>query len=134
MPHSASETSDFLCEACGHATRKSGVTVTLWFGAELKLVEGVPAQVCPNCHARYYDVAVEGKLDSLVAAGFPDQKVVRVMPTPVFSYSEIVDFARGEMCSPSGARPPAEAAPAAQAIHPRQSDRSSPETLTEVRS
>jgi hypothetical protein len=66
----------------------------------LKLVEGVPAHVCPNCQARYYDVAVEGKLDSLVAAGFPDWKVVRVITAPVFSYSEIVDFARGELRPP----------------------------------
>jgi hypothetical protein len=96
-------------------------------------VEGVPAHVCPNCHARYYDAAVEGKLDSLVAAGFPDQKVVRVMPTPVFSYSEIVDFARGEAGPPPDGRPQAEMAPASQATTPRESDRSSSETSAEVR-
>jgi YgiT-type zinc finger domain-containing protein len=81
------------------------VSVTLWFGAELKLVEGVPADVCPNCHARYYDKAVERKLDSLMAAGFPDWKIARVVAVPVFSYADIVDFERGELRPPSAEQP-----------------------------
>ena len=133
MPHSAARTCEFQCEACGHTTRKSHVPVTLWFGAELKLVEGVPAHVCPNCHARYYDAAVEGKLDSLAAAGFPDWKAVRMIATPVFSYAEIADFARGELRPPSGARPQAETPPAAQTKDPHQSGRPGSETPTEIR-
>lgn len=94
----------------------------MWFGAELKLVEGVPARVCPNCHARYYDAAVEGKLDSLVAAGFPDWKAARVIAVPVFSYSDIADFARGELRAPPNVRPQTETVPASQTINPRELD------------
>jgi len=91
------------------------VSVTLWLGAELKLVEGVPADVCPNCHARHYDEAVERKLDSLTAAGFPDWKIARVVAVPVFSYAEIVDFSRGELRPQSAGESRREAVPAAPA-------------------
>jgi YgiT-type zinc finger domain-containing protein len=75
---------------------KQNVAVTLWFGSQLVVVEGVPAYVCGNCRARRYDADVDRRLNSLVAAGFPDWKVVRSIQAPVFAYGEIADFAIGE--------------------------------------
>jgi YgiT-type zinc finger domain-containing protein len=69
------------------------VSVTLWLGTELKVVEGVPARICERCQARSYDDATERKLASLVASGAPDWKANRVIAVPVFAYSEIADFA-----------------------------------------
>lgn len=71
------------------------VAVTLWFGSQLVVVEGVPAHVCPQCRARSYDEAANRRLNSLMAAGFPDWKVVRTIEAPVFAYGDIADFATG---------------------------------------
>ena len=68
------------------------VAVTLWLGAELKVVEGVPARVCQSCQARHFDAAVEAKLASLMASGAHERGASRQMLVPVFAYSEIKDF------------------------------------------
>jgi YgiT-type zinc finger domain-containing protein len=87
---------NLACTACGQPTHAGDVFVTLWLGAELKIVEGVPARVCSHCQTRHYDEDVEAKLDSLVAAGYPDWKITRQMAVPVFAYGEIVDFGATE--------------------------------------
>ena len=66
--------------------------MTLWLGAELKVVEGVPARVCESCQARHFDDAVEAKLASLMASGAHERGAVRQMLVPVFAYADIKDF------------------------------------------
>lgn len=92
---SDSEVDAVICAACGHTTARERVAVTLWFGSQLVVVEGVPAHVCPQCRARYYGEEANRRLNSLMAAGFPDWKVVRTIEAPVFAYGEIADFAAG---------------------------------------
>ncbi len=108
-PQSSSE---FLCQACHAPTVETDVAVTIWLGAELKVVEGVPAHVCTRCQARYYDSAVDEKLTSLIAAGLPDRKASRVMSVAVFDYGKITEFASGEEkvpLNPAGSSPGAAA-------------------------
>ena len=83
---------DPACEQCGSRTITAEVAVTLWLGAELKVVEGVPARVCESCQARHFDDAVEAKLASLMASGAHERGAVRQMLVPVFAYADIKDF------------------------------------------
>ncbi len=83
---------DPACEHCASRTVAAEVAVTLWLGAELKVVEGVPARVCEGCQARYFDAAVEAKLASLMASGAHERGAVRQMLVPVFAYADIKDF------------------------------------------
>jgi YgiT-type zinc finger domain-containing protein len=92
---SDSEIEAVACAACGHPTSVENVAVTLWFGSQLVVVEGVPAHVCPQCRARHYGEEANRRLNSLMASGFPDWKVVRTIEAPVFAYGDIGDFANG---------------------------------------
>ena len=47
------------CPDCGKPTRYERVFVTMWLGAELNVIDDVPAHVCSDCGQQSYDRAVE---------------------------------------------------------------------------
>lgn len=73
------------CATCGKPTKVEHVNVTLWFGGELNVIEEVPAQVCEDCRAEYFDPETEDRINRLSAAGFPRWQAVREMPVAVFA-------------------------------------------------
>jgi len=73
-----------VCEVCDRPTRFDEVYVTMWLGAELNIIEGVPAHVCADCGLQYYDPDIEDQLRALAVAGFPGHMAVRSMHVPVF--------------------------------------------------
>lgn len=78
-----------LCQSCNRPTRHDIVYVTMWLGAQLNVVEGVPAHVCDDCGVQYYDRETEDKLRALTAAGFPAYLSVNIMPAQVFTLDSI---------------------------------------------
>jgi len=60
------------------------VFVTIWLGAELNVIDDVPAYVCKGCGLQYYDLDIEEKIRSLVTAGFPAHRAERLISVPVF--------------------------------------------------
>ncbi len=79
----------FLCLSCNRPARQDTVYVTMWLGAELNIIEGVPAHVCDDCGAQYYDPDIEEKIRKLAVAGFPGHLAVRTATVPVFSLENV---------------------------------------------
>lgn len=73
------------CGTCGKPTRAERVNVTVWLGGELNVIEEVPAWVCDQCNAEYFDPRTEDRINRLTAAGFPRWQAVREMPAAVFT-------------------------------------------------
>lgn len=60
----------------------------MWLGAELNVIDDVPAHVCDHCEQQSYDPAVENQIRALVAQGFPGHKATRHVSVPVFRLDE----------------------------------------------
>jgi len=79
----------FLCLSCKKPARKDTVYVTMWLGAELNIIEDVPAHVCDDCGVQYYDPDIEEKIRKLAVAGFPGHLAARTVMVPVFSLENV---------------------------------------------
>lgn len=78
-----------LCSSCNRPTRQDIVYTTMWLGAQLNVIENVPAHVCDTCGIQYFEPQIEDKLRALSAAGFPQHLVSNVLPVPVFKLEDI---------------------------------------------
>jgi YgiT-type zinc finger domain-containing protein len=87
----ANRTKIIFCETCGSATQATHVDVTLRSGADLVLIENVPARVCGNCQEQYYDEKTSQKISKLVGNGFPKRYVVREIAVPVYSLEGVLE-------------------------------------------
>ena len=56
----------------------------MWLGAELNVIDDVPAHVCDGCSQQFYEPAVEAEIRALVAQGFPHHKAAHHITVPVF--------------------------------------------------
>lgn len=88
-PKGDSSASQYRCEACGEQTHDKLVDVTMWTADRLVLIENVPAHICDNCQAQYYDEEVGMKIQVLVSRGFPGTQQVREIAVPVFTLEGI---------------------------------------------
>lgn len=79
-----SVTTAMPCSSCGKPTREENVFVTIWLGAELNLIDDVPAHVCDSCGLQFYAPDVEAKIRSLISEGFPTHKASHRISVPVF--------------------------------------------------
>ena len=78
-----------LCQSCNRPTRQDIVYVTMWLGAQLNIIEGVPAHVCDHCGVQYYEPEIEDKLRALNAAGFPQHLQTDTYAVPVFNLDKV---------------------------------------------
>ena len=78
-----------LCQMCNRPTRKDTVYTTMWLGAQLNVIENVPAHVCDSCGIQHFEPDVEDKLRALSVAGFPEHLSSHQMPVPVFKLEDI---------------------------------------------
>lgn len=88
-----------LCLSCNRPTRQDIVYVTMWLGAQLNIVEGVPAHVCDHCGVQYYEPEIEQKLRALNAAGFPQHLQSDTYAVPVFHLDK-VDLSDSALVAP----------------------------------
>lgn len=58
--------------------------VTMWLGAELNVIDDVPAHVCDGCGLQAYEPEIETEIRALVAEGFPSHKASHQISVPVF--------------------------------------------------
>ena len=72
------------CPDCGKPTHYKKTLVTMWLGAELNVIDDVPAHVCDNCGQQSYEPEIEAEIRALVAQGFPGHKAVNHISVPVF--------------------------------------------------
>jgi len=72
------------CPDCGEPTRYKKALVTMWLGAELNVIDDVPAHVCEGCAQQFYEPEVEAEIRSLVAQCFPSRKATHHISVPVF--------------------------------------------------
>jgi YgiT-type zinc finger domain-containing protein len=73
------------CATCGKPTKAERVNVTIWLGGELNVIEEVPAWVCDDCSAEYFDSETQSRINRLTAAGFPRWQAQREIPVAVFT-------------------------------------------------
>lgn len=76
------------CESCGASTHDDLVSICLWHGDRLAIVEKVPARVCDRCFEQYYDQLTIFKLDRLRGEGFRPADAARVVEVPVFTFPQ----------------------------------------------
>lgn len=72
------------CPDCGKRTHYKKVLVTMWLGAELNVIDDVPAHVCDGCGQQFYGREVEAEIRALVAQGFPSRQATHHISVPVF--------------------------------------------------
>lgn len=73
------------CDGCGKALREDDVSMSMWSGDQLVVVEDIPAMICDHCMEQYYDENTQSKLRYLASNGFSERDAVRKMTVPVFS-------------------------------------------------
>ena len=56
----------------------------MWLGAELNVIDDVPAHVCDGCAQQFYEPEIEAEIRALVAEGFPGRKANHHISVPVF--------------------------------------------------
>ena len=72
------------CPDCGKPTQYKKALVTMWLGAELNVIDDVPAHVCDDCGQQFYEPEIEAEIRALVAQGFPSRKASHHISVPVF--------------------------------------------------
>lgn len=72
------------CFLCGGPTEQREVVAQNWWGEELTLVRGVPAQVCTCCGEEYFDAETTTALDRLHQTA---QKPERVREVREYAYA-----------------------------------------------
>jgi YgiT-type zinc finger domain-containing protein len=77
-----------LCPSCGQATQESRMSVTMWSGNRLVLIENVPTRVCDHCQEQLYDELTSSRIMQLAASGFPSSRALREITVPVFSLED----------------------------------------------
>ena len=79
-----SYTESMPCPDCGQPTQYKKSLVTMWLGAELNVIDDVPAHVCGSCGEQFYEPEIEAEIRALVAEGFPGHKASHHISVPVF--------------------------------------------------
>lgn len=80
------ETYPEMCYLCGGGITEQVVTLTLPdTEGRLRIIEGVPAGVCDQCHEKYLTVETSRAIDELLAAA-----PVREEPIPVWEFARAV--------------------------------------------
>lgn len=72
------------CPSCGRTMRFENVTIPMWLGADLNLIEDVPAHVCDACDLQHLDSETEAAIRRVVASGFPEFRARRQISAAVF--------------------------------------------------
>lgn len=72
------------CYLCGGSTERREVTAQNWWGTELTLVTGVPAEVCTQCGEQYFDADIAVALDRLHDSG---QRPERMRSVPEYTFA-----------------------------------------------
>lgn len=81
----AAEAAETKCESCKKELREDNVSMTMWSGDQLVVVEDIPAMICDNCMEQFYDEETQSKLRYLASNGFSKRDAVREITVPVFS-------------------------------------------------
>jgi len=79
------------CSTCGSATRADEVSLSMWSGIGLVVIENIPARICDYCEEQFYDEKTQARILELSGNGFPDRQKVREITVPVYSLLEIQD-------------------------------------------
>lgn len=80
------ETYPVTCDLCGGAVTEQVATLTLPDSqGRIRIIEGVPAGVCDQCHEKYLTVGTSRAIDTLLAAA-----PVREEPIPVWEFAKAV--------------------------------------------
>lgn len=80
------ETYPQACDLCGGSVTERVVTLTLPDReGRIRIIEGVPAGVCDQCHEKYLTVETSRAIDTLLAAA-----PVREEPVPVWEFAKAV--------------------------------------------
>lgn len=66
------------CCMCGGQTESRLVTAQNWWGEELTLITGVPAEVCTRCGEEHFDAATTEALDRLHQSARQPERVRQV--------------------------------------------------------
>lgn len=77
------------CTYCGEATTRDLGRLTLWYGSDLVVVEGVPARVCSGCGETFYEDAVVARMERLVAGGSDRPAPVRTLEAAVYAWEDL---------------------------------------------
>ena len=67
-----------ICEFCQHNTAARRVTKNHWLNGRLYIVENVEAQVCPECHERYYHATTLDAIDAFLSQEHTVQATLQV--------------------------------------------------------
>ncbi len=90
------------CYFCGADTEQRAVTVDERWDSRLVVIEGVPAEVCPQCGEVYYGPEAVRRLDELQRSQDADGRTIEI---PVFTFArkgaaETVDIASSSVLTP----------------------------------
>ena len=77
------------CTTCGAATEPDRGRLTLWYGDDLVVVEGVPARVCTTCSETFYGDDVVARVERLVAGGAERPSPVRTVEAEVYAWEDL---------------------------------------------
>lgn len=72
------------CCMCGGRTEPRYVTAENWWGEELTLVTGTPAEVCQQCGEQHFSAEVTQALDAMHSVECTPKRVRRV---PEYAYA-----------------------------------------------
>jgi YgiT-type zinc finger domain-containing protein len=72
------------CYFCKGKIMEQLSNVDFWWGDELKIIEGVPAQICQQCGEKYFSADVYKKMERLATESEPP---VRRLSVDVIRYS-----------------------------------------------
>lgn len=77
------------CTYCGAPTTADAGRMTLWYGDDLIVVEGVPARVCTGCGETFYADGVVARLERLIAGGSAAPAPARIVEAAVYAWEEL---------------------------------------------
>ena len=77
------------CTYCGSATQSDEGRLTLWYGDDLVVVEGVPARVCTGCGETFYEDDAVARMERLVAGGSNRPAPARTIEVDVYAWDDL---------------------------------------------
>jgi len=76
------------CISCAGGTlERDRISTALWRGADLVVIEGIPALVCQSCGERYFEDEVAMALDMMRDGSGAKEPPARIMSVPVFEFA-----------------------------------------------
>ena len=77
------------CTFCGAPTERDVGRLTVWYGDDLVVVEGVPARTCTGCGETFYDDDAVARMERLVAGGAERPAPARTIEAAVYAWDDI---------------------------------------------